>query len=582
MQNISNKITALITLFAIVVNFQLAYGASGRRKHFLSHGPSVCAFGAGETVFAAYKDPAVIQYNSALLAYLGYNSFGLSRFNLFEGSSYNSGSAAVKVTQKIFLGLSVSDLSSGKVETRENIYSVEKVISTNIWDYVLSMSGFSDFFKAAYGINIKYLYYDLYYKKGGAGAVDCGIAKNIPLADIFDIKLGLSIQNFFAGKINIDYASEDIPVMFILSSALIFPLYYRFRSKDTINIYADIKYEDSFADFHGGFAYIIADKYCIRGGYYPRHFTVGLGIEFCSFAVDYAADFSEIDLINRLSVNYRWGYKKSSDFDGEAKLALDKENENIKRVKEKFKKAKRLYSKQEYFRASDILSDILTSYPNFESPKHFYKQIKSRMKKTAEQEDELDFDKIIYARSYVNYYNAKYKEALNDWKKYINFKGENEEIKEYSDKIDSEIKLAELEKRELELKLQAERLCEEGVKKYDEGKWVVCIKKMENLQKFVTKNNFSKSIEYCNKAKEYINKAVVELSKNVDNSKVMTTESSDYDELAANDKYIEGLVLYAQGKYYEAERAWELTLRLNPNHKKSKIALRKLKDFLKE
>lgn len=200
---------------------------------------------------------------------------------------------------------------------------------------------------------------------------------------VFQDLIGLSIQNFFAGKINIDYASEDIPVMFILSSALIFPLYYRFRSKDTINIYADIKYEDSFADFHGGFAYIIADKYCIRGGYYPRHFTVGLGIEFCSCAVDYAADFSEIDLINRLSVNYSWGYKKSSDFDGEAKLALDKENENIKITKEKFKKAKRLYSKQEYFRASDILSDILTSYPNFESPKHFYKQIKSRMKKNS-------------------------------------------------------------------------------------------------------------------------------------------------------------------------------------------------------
>jgi hypothetical protein len=411
-------------------------------------------------VFAAYKDPAVIQYNPALLAYLGYNSLGLSRFNLFEGSSYNSGSVAVKVTQKIFLGLSVSDLSSGKVETRENIYSVEKVISTNIWDYVLSMSGFSDFFKAAYGINIKYLYYDLYYKKGGTHMVDCGIAKSMPVKDIFDIKLRLSIQNFFAGKINIDYASDDVPVMCILSSALIFPLYYRFRSKDTINIYADIKYEDSFADFHGGFAYIIADKYYIRGGYYPRHFTVGLGIEFFSFAVDYAADFSEIDLINRLSINYRWKYKKSDDFDGEAKLALDRQNENMKRAKEKFKKAKNLYAKKEYFRASDILSDILTSYPNFESPKHFYKEIKSKMKKTAEQLDELDFDKIIYARSYVNYYKGNYKEALNDWKKYASFKGENEEIKEYSDKINSEIKLAELEKRESELKLQAEKLCE--------------------------------------------------------------------------------------------------------------------------
>jgi hypothetical protein len=200
MQNTSHKITTLIVLFAIVINFQLAYGATGRRKHFLSHGPSVCAFGSGESVFAAYKDPAVIQYNPALLAYLGYNSLGLSRFNLFEGYSYNSGSVAVKVTQKIFLGLSISDLSSGKVETRENIYSVEKIISTNIWDYVLSMSGFSDFFKAASGINIKYLYYDLYYKKGGAYMVDCGIAKSISVKDIFDIKLGLSIQNFFVEK----------------------------------------------------------------------------------------------------------------------------------------------------------------------------------------------------------------------------------------------------------------------------------------------------------------------------------------------------------------------------------------------
>ncbi|MDR1244550.1 MAG: hypothetical protein LBJ98_01045 [Endomicrobium sp.] len=60
MQNTGHKITTLIVLFAIVVNFQLAYGASGRRKHFLSHGPSVCAFGSGESVFAAYKDPAVI------------------------------------------------------------------------------------------------------------------------------------------------------------------------------------------------------------------------------------------------------------------------------------------------------------------------------------------------------------------------------------------------------------------------------------------------------------------------------------------------------------------------------------------
>lgn len=38
------------------------------------------------------------------------------------------------------------------------------------------------------------------------------------------------------------------------------------------------------------------------------------------------------------------------------------------------------------------------------------------------------------------------------------------------------------------------------------------------------------------------------------------------------------LVLYAQGKHYEAERAWELALRLNPNHQKAIIALEKIKN----
>jgi tetratricopeptide (TPR) repeat protein len=103
---------------------------------------------------------------------------------------------------------------------------------------------------------------------------------------------------------------------------------------------------------------------------------------------------------------------------------------------------------------------------------------------------------------------------------------------------------------------------------------------MESLEKFAAENNFSKTVEYHDKAKEYINKAVAELSKNIGrskSSKEITYEKSEYDEFAANDKYMECL-----GKYYEAERSWELALRLSPNHKKSKIALRKLKSFLKE
>ncbi|MDR0956321.1 MAG: tetratricopeptide repeat protein [Endomicrobium sp.] len=48
----------------------------------------------------------------------------------------------------------------------------------------------------------------------------------------------------------------------------------------------------------------------------------------------------------------------------------------------------------------------------------------------------------------------------------------------------------------------------------------------------------------------------------------MRSEIIWYDEITANKKYTEGLVCYVQGKYYEAERYFGLTLKLNPNHKK--------------
>ncbi|MDR3256635.1 MAG: hypothetical protein LBT18_03155 [Endomicrobium sp.] len=582
MQNPHNKIaTLIISLVIIVTNIQLSFGGSGRRKHFFSHGSSVAAFGSGESLFSAYNDPASLQYNPSLMVFFTENAISLSRFNLFEGTSYNSGSAAVGLEKKIFLGISVSNLSSGNTETRETVYSPEKIISVNTWDYILSVAGYIDFLSIAYGVNIKYLYYDLYFNKSGTYTVDCGFMKNVNINDILKIKFGISVQNFVSGELKVDSEKDEIPAICRLSSAFILPTYYRFKSKDTINIYADLKYEDGFADFYGGLAYIIADKYALRTGYYPQHFTCGIGIDFYFFTIDYAADFSEINLINRFGLTYRWRFKKSNNLLKEAQDALNKEKISSKKAEQKFKETKCFYNKKEYLRATEMLSDIIMSYPDYESPRHFYKGIVSMMKKTADSRDELDFGKITYARAYNAYYSADYKEALNEWKKYIGFKGTTEEIKEYSKKIDTVLKFIELENKEKELNEQAKKILEDGIEKYNLRKWIQCIKRMEKLENFVSKNNFSKAIEYYSKAKEYIDKSVAELSKSICIEKdvhVQPEEQFEYDEITAEKKYTEGLVLYAQGKYYRAERAWELTLRLNPRHQKAKIALHKLKN----
>ena len=60
----------------------------------------------------------------------------------------------------------------------------------------------------------------------------------------------------------------------------------------------------------------------------------------------------------------------------------------------------KLYNQGQYLRATDMLSEIVVSYPNYESPLHFYKKISDNMRKIAESKEELDFSKLTYARGY--------------------------------------------------------------------------------------------------------------------------------------------------------------------------------------
>jgi hypothetical protein len=492
----------------------------------------------------------------------------------------------------------VSNLSSGSLEIRENIYVAGLKTSVNNWNYVLSGAGMIDALGLAYGLNMKYVYYDYYEKSGGFFAADFGLAKFFNAPELFGsapkIKLGLSAQNIVSGKLKLDIADDDIAPIYRLSSALLIPAYYRFQSQDTVSIYADLKYEDEFLDFYGGLAYTLADKYSVRAGYYPEHFTFGFGIDFYFFTIDYAADFGALDMIHRFGLSYRWGAKKAGEkaygqeeLDKEAKEALNKEKLSLKEAEKKFNEAKKLYNKGEYLRSTDMLSVIVISYPNFESPMYFYSKMRDDMNKTADaDEQELNFAKRTYAKGYCAYYGTKYNEALAQWNKYVHFTGGSKEVFEYMEKINSAIKQQELIKREAELDAKADKMLKAGIEKYKSSKWVFCIKDMEALQKFVTDNKFSKTLEYYNKAKEYITKSVDELAKSIkiEKSAEKTPEAAtdeekyEVDEASADKKYNEGLILYAQGHYFESERTWELTLRLNPKHQKAKIALTKLRN----
>jgi len=266
------------------------------------------------------------------------------------------------------------------------------------------------------------------------------------------------------------------------------------------------------------------------------------------------------------------------------------ENKNsvfLEDAKKKFNEAKKLYNKGEYLRATDMLSEIMISYPDYKPPVRLHKKIQKNMNKTAESKEELDFSKLTYAKGYCAYYKSEYVNALGEWTKYVHFTGGSDEINEYINKIKDMLKLKDSINREAELDAKANDMLNAGIAKYKASKWVPCIKDMEALQKFVTQNEFLGTGEYYNKAKEYIVMSVNELTKAIKTEKKKENKPKEpelkievkpkIDEAEADKKYNEGLMLYAQGKYLEAERAWELVLRLNPNHQKAKIALSRLR-----
>ena len=371
MQIVSNKIIVILIISILLV--QNLY-AVGKRKNFLSHGPSVSAFSQGETALNSLDDPSIIYHNSSLLGYFNYNNVALSRYNLFDGTSYNAAAINYRLLDNFCLGFSAIDLASGDIELRKDPFDAPKTVNTNQWAYILAAATTIKPIDTALGINLKYIYYDLYEKKDGGFALDIGLSKYF---DDVDIKytqakfgVGLSMQNILGTGIKLDEYNEDFQYIFRLSTLMEIPVIYRLETKDTLTFSLDIKNEDTYNELLAGIEYKLMEKYAIRCGYYPEHITAGFGINISAFTINYSIDFNELDLINRFSLAYRWGKKKrlKNELEKEAQAALNQDRLSQQQAQDMFERAKDFYNKKQYLYSTDLLQKIIIDYPTYESP----------------------------------------------------------------------------------------------------------------------------------------------------------------------------------------------------------------------
>lgn len=605
MSSFNNKIILALVIFASwsFSSTLLAYS----RKDITTYGPSVSGAGYGDAATSYCQDLTSHYYNPALLSDFTNTSLTASHFMLFDNTSYDF-FAAGHQTNYGFLGLSAARLSSGDIELRQTIDAAPSVSRSNQYIFTAIYASRIEPLGIGAGLNVKYFYSELAgYTASGIG-IDAGLNKNVEGPLIMDksslVLVGLNFRNIMPPAMRFLAETDNYPSVVNFGTAIRIPTLMRCDAdkqayySDKLTSSLDIEYN---ADFDGislrpGFEYSIMDRYFIRTGY-RDNLTFGLGYRIGSFQFDYAMDPKPYTNMHRVSIIFNmdgpkstvkkksenspaqnWFIKSCKQDLIEARKQSAQRNRMIRNL---FSSAKRDYVRKRFLKANEKLTDIMLKYPDFEKARIHYEKIESEMKEMSLNADISNLEELSYSKGYIGYRCGKMQDALNEWEKVLQINPKRKELDEYILKAKEYIKDAERQVKEKEFENNVSAIFIDAVYDYEKKSWVSCIKKMEKVQNICKDGQFSKAYEWSNKAQSYIINAVKELSISFSSKEDLKKKpSGDTDVIGAEKKYREGLILYAQGKSFEAIRSWEVAVRLNPSHEKAWKALGKVKDEL--
>ena len=559
------------------------------RESFLSEGPSVAAFGRGETSASIFDDYSSVFYNPSLASQLSAKTVSLSYYPLFDGSMYSFAGFGLPLPDGYSGGISFINMRSGDIELRQNITDIPTSTNTNQWAGLVTLAkSIQKPFALNVGLDLRFVSMNLDGYTGSGIGADAGLSKSFSGPNLFGnkstIAVGLSAQNLITPSVKLITESETYPIVYRLGGSLRVPTVYHSFSYDEILFAADVVSQDNNTATAAGAEYCFANRYIFKCGYTTDGtLTMGAGYRVSSLRFDYAYDLGELFNINRFGVSFffgnRPGENKKYSLINEAKRSLAEEMKRRKKADEQLKQAISYYDKGWLLKATDLFKDVMLNFPEYDTARIYINKISDEINGTI-QHNSSDIEKYSYACGYLDYQKLQHNDALNEWGKILQMDPERTELTEYAGKVRNYLSDAERIKKEKELAGQAGQLFDAGENAYNSSKWISCIKSMELVRQICTANKFPKGLEYNTKASEYISKAVAKLSAAVkqSNAKTDTPAESIIDEESAEKNYQEGLVSYAQGKLFDAEKSWELALRLNPYHVKAQKALNKLRE----
>jgi len=300
-----NLIFAIITFSVLLFSMpQVAWckASGGQPGAFLSWGAGARSLGMGKAFVSIADDASATYWNPAGLAQIDRKEITALHAILWADTIYDFISYVHPITGIGTVGGSITRLYSGKFDGRD-----ENNIPTHEFSDSQTALGASYGKQIvdvlALGASIKYVTHNLDDHKNGNFTIDVGAMYKSPMVE--HLQVGINLRNLIGMRTG-ERTEDKLPL------TLRFGFNYRLL-RDKLALGVDLEKSRAPLSYHFGAEYWAFEYLAVRLGMDPEEFTLGFGIRYRDYGLDYAFATHDLGGSHRLSASWRFGTSITAD-----------------------------------------------------------------------------------------------------------------------------------------------------------------------------------------------------------------------------------------------------------------------------
>lgn len=400
-----NLIFAIITFSVLLYSMpQVAWckASGGQPGAFLSWGAGARSLGMGKAFVSIADDASATYWNPAGLAQIDRKEITALHAILWADTMYDFISYVHPITGMGTVGGSITRLYSGKFDGRD-----ENNIPTHEFSDSQTALGASYGKQIvdvlALGASIKYVTHNLDDHKNGNFTFDIGAMYKSPMVE--HLQVGLNLRNLIGMR-------TGAPTEDKLPLTLRFGFNYKLL-RDKLVLVVDLEKSKAPLSYHFGAEYWAFQYLAVRLGMDPEEFTLGFGIRYRDYGLDYAFATHDLGGSHRLSASWKFGPSITA---ASETMAL-----------EHYKEAVAAYERGLYQRAVEKLIRTLTLDPkNIEAKSKLVKL--ERVAKIIPREVKETKRAKLIKQAVLSYLDGNIKFTLNALRYLLSIEPEDREV----------------------------------------------------------------------------------------------------------------------------------------------------------